>query len=305
MSDAAKTKPQRGLPKGQSLAGIAAAIAIGAGIAWAGSGASINAPGSTWPLFAVCGLVAYLVQWLAFVPSYIAQTEHYYDLTGSLTYITIVVTAFLLGSGDPRAMLLTGLIVFWAVRLGTFLFRRVKADGSDGRFDTIKPDFLQFLMAWSLQALWVFITASAALAAITSSQPVELGWVAALGFLMWVAGFAFEVIADYQKRVFRADPVNDGQFIESGLWSWSRHPNYFGEILLWAGIAVIALPALSGWQYVTLISPIFVYVLLTRISGIPMLERRARRRWGSDPAWQAYMSATSQLVPKPPANKQT
>ncbi len=301
MSETSPGKPPRGLPKGQSLAGIVAAIAIGAAIAWAGSGASIAAPGTTWPLFAVCGLVAYLVQWIVFVPSYLAQTEHYYDLTGSLTYITIVVTAYLLGSGDPRAMLLTGLIVFWAVRLGTFLFRRVKADGSDGRFDTIKPNFLQFLMAWSLQALWVFLTASAALAAITSSEPVPLGVVAAIGFLLWVAGFALEVIADYQKRVFRADLGNDGQFITSGLWSWSRHPNYFGEILLWVGIAVIALPALSGWQYVTLISPVFVFVLLTRISGIPMLERRARRRWGSDPEWQAYLDRTSKLIPRPPS----
>lgn len=301
MSEVAKGKPPRGLPKGQSLAGIVAAIVIGAAIAWAGSGGSITAPGTTWPLFAVCALVAYLVQWVVFVPSYLAQTEHYYDLTGSLTYITIVVTAFFLGSGDSRALLLTGLIVFWAVRLGTFLFRRVKADGSDGRFDTIKPDFLQFLMAWTLQALWVFLTASAALAAITSSHVVPLGWVAAVGFLLWVAGFAFEVVADYQKRAFRADPSNDGQFITRGLWSWSRHPNYFGEILLWVGIAVIALPALSGWQYVALISPVFVFVLLTRISGIPMLERRARRRWGSDPAWQAYVDRTPQLVPKPPA----
>jgi len=107
------------------------------------------------------------------------------------------------------------------------------------------------------------------------------------------------VIADGQKRAFRRDPKNEGAFIQSGLWALCRHPNYLGEILLWLGVAVVAVPVLSGWQQLTLLSPVFVYVLLTRISGIPLLASRGKRRWGNDPAYQAYLDRTPVLFPRP------
>jgi steroid 5-alpha reductase family enzyme len=115
---------------------------------------------------------------------------------------------------------------------------------------------------------------------------------------VWIVGFTVEVVSDRQKRRFRQDPANAGRFITTGLWAWSRHPNYFGEIVLWLGIALIALPALSGWQYVTLISPLFVYLLLSRVSGIPPLESRAEERWGNDPEFQAYKARTPVLFPR-------
>ena len=90
-------------------------------------------------------------------------------------------------------------------------------------------------------------------------------------------------------------------FITSGLWSWSRHPNYFGEIVLWSGVAVMAASALSGWQWVTLTSPVFVALLLTRVSGIPLLERRAEARWGHLTEYQRYTAMTPVLLPRPPA----
>lgn len=288
-----------------SWGGFVAAVAVGAFIAWAGSHASVAYAPLGWPLFAALGLLAYLIQWVVFVPSFIASTEHYYDLTGSLTYILLAICAWALGHGDERALLLMALILIWAIRLGSFLFIRVRADGRDARFDKIKRSFPAFLMAWSLQALWVFITAGAALAAMTSAHQAPMGWVAAIGFIVWVGGFAIEVIADKQKRTFRDDPANEGRYITNGLWAWSRHPNYFGEILLWLGIAIIALPVLSGWQLVTLISPVFVVILLTQISGIPMLERRARKRWGDEEAWQTYQRNTPALIPKPPRKSTT
>jgi len=193
------------------------------------------------------------------------------------------------------------LIAVWAVRLGSFLFIRVTADGSDGRFDTLKPDFPRFLMTWTLQGLWVLLTAACALAAICAADRVALGGWAIVGALIWLVGFAIEVVSDSQKRAFRRDPANRGRFITTGLWSWSRHPNYFGEIALWLGIALIAFPALQGWQHATLISPVFVYVLLTRISGVPLLESRGKRKWGEDPEYQAYKARTPVLVPRPPS----
>jgi steroid 5-alpha reductase family enzyme len=129
-----------------------------------------------------------------------------------------------------------------------------------------------------------------------------VGALAALGTAVWIAGFAIEAIADRQKGIFRADPANRDRFIATGLWAWSRHPNYCGEITLWIGVALIAVPALSGWQLVTLISPLFVYVLLTRISGIPLLESRSDEKWGDDSEYQAYKAHTPVLWLRPPSS---
>ena len=120
------------------------------------------------------------------------------------------------------------------------------------------------------------------------------------GIAIWSVGFVIEVVADRQKSNFKADPSNEGEFIDTGLWAWSRHPNYFGEITLWLGMAVLAVPVLSGWQWVTLVSPLFVTLLLTRVSGIPMLEKRADDRWGSDPDYRRYKEQTPVLIPRPP-----
>jgi steroid 5-alpha reductase family enzyme len=282
----------------QALVAIPVIVAIGAAIAWAGSQGSVQA--GPLPLFAWCALLAFVINWIVFVPSYLAQSERFFDLTGSLSYVSVVALAAAFAGGGPRAGLVAGLVTVWAVRLGSFLFSRIRREGGDGRFDELKPSLPRFAMTWTLQGLWVLLTLSCGLAAMTSSQPVPLDAFALVGAGVWAAGFAIEVAADRQKSRFRADPANRDRFIESGLWAWSRHPNYFGEILLWVGIALIALPVLSGWQYATLISPVFVYVLLTRISGIPMLESRAKKRWGDDPAYCAYKSRTPALLPRPP-----
>jgi steroid 5-alpha reductase family enzyme len=186
--------------------------------------------------------------------------------------------------------------------LGTFLFRRILAAGEDRRFREIKPSAARFLLTWTLQGLWVTFSLAAALAAITSEYRVDLGFFAVLGAVVWLFGFGIEVIADWQKSKFREDPQNAGKFIQSGLWAWSRHPNYFGEIVLWIGVAIVALPVLRGWQWVTMISPIFIVLLLTRISGVPMLETRADEKWGGQPDYEAYKANTPVLLPLPPKN---
>jgi len=141
---------------------------------------------------------------------------------------------------------------------------------------------------------------AAGLAALTSNTTVELGILGYVGIALWLFGFAVEVIADNQKTQFKKDPNNKDRFITSGLWSWSQHPNYFGEITLWLGLALFTYPVLSGWQLVTLISPIFVYLLLTRLSGIPTLDRLAKEKWGSDSDYAAYVRTTSKLILSPP-----
>jgi steroid 5-alpha reductase family enzyme len=245
--------------------------------------------------------VAFGIQWLAFIPAFLLQDEGFYDLTGSLTYISVTILAVALSPEvDGRSILLLVLVVIWAGRLGTYLFRRIRKAGKDERFDRIKPSFVRFLNAWTLQGLWVSLTLAAALAAITTTAREAIGVVTVVGALVWVAGFGIEATADRQKSRFRADPANKGRFISSGLWAWSRHPNYFGEIVLWVGVAVVAVPVLQGWQWVTLISPVFVTFLLTRVSGVPLLEKRADEKWGGQEDYEAYKARTPVLVLRPP-----
>jgi steroid 5-alpha reductase family enzyme len=284
---------------GAIVLSIVAILAVAALVAWAGSAGGLQVFGV--PVFALCGAVCFALNWLAFVPSLVARTERYYDLTGSLTYLLVVALALAFGNRAARSLLLGLLVAAWALRLGSFLFTRILREGADRRFDALKTDPARFLLAWTLQGLWVFLTASAALAAMTTASPAPLDAPAALGAAVWAAGFAIEVIADRQKAAFRADPANRDRFITSGLWAWSRHPNYFGEILLWTGVALAALPALSGWSLATLVSPPFVYVLLSRVSGIPLLEARSDAKWGPEPAYQAYKARTPVLWPRPPA----
>lgn len=280
----------------QSAIGTAVALLVAIFIGFAGSQGGLEFAG--YPLFALCAALAIAIQWIVFVPSLIARTEHYYDLTGSLTYISVILFAlFAAGSFDNRSLLIAGLCLIWAVRLGTFLFLRVKAAGFDRRFQRMLDIPMQFFMTWTLQGLWVTVTLAAGMAALTS-EPVPIGPMAMVGVAVWVIGFAIEVIADSQKSKFRAE--NKSGFITTGLWSWSRHPNYFGEIVLWIGIAIIAIPTLSGWQWATMISPIFVIVLLTQISGVRMLEVSGKKRWGDDEAYQEYVKNTSVLIPLPP-----
>ena len=272
-------------------------ILIGILVALAGSQGGASAFGV--PLFALSVGLAFLTQWLVFIPAYLMQTEKFFDLTGSITYISVITIAVIFSAkADARSILLAALVVIWAARLGSFLFGRIKKAGKDDRFDEIKPSFIRFLNVWTIQGLWVTFTMAAALVAITTNTRKELDGFAVVGFLVWVFGFVIEVLADSQKSRFSAKPENKGKFIQTGLWSRSRHPNYFGEIVLWVGVAIIALPVLQGWQWVAMISPVFVTFLLTRVSGVPLLEKKADKKWGGQEDYETYKKKTPVLIPK-------
>ena len=244
-------------------------------------------------------LIAVVLQVIFFIPSFLLKTEKYYDLVGSLTYITTISLAYF--SVENKTMIdsiIYFYVMVWALRLGIYLFRRVRNDGKDVRFEKAKRHFFWFLQYWMGQALWVSLTACAAIIAILSPEEDTLPVLAMVGMALWLSGFAIESISDYQKRVFRKENNPSEAFIHTGLWSRSRHPNYFGEITLWTGIAVIALNTLTGIEYITLISPVFVYILLTRMSGVNLLERIADERYGHLEEYQRYKSNTPVLVPK-------
>lgn len=276
-------------------------VIIAIGFAWAGGQNTQQfelLTGFELPLFLIATFFVFFIQWCAFIPAYLNKTEHFYDLIGGMTYLGLAGGMLILnGAYDVRSILLAVLVGVWAFRLSLFLFRRIGQDGSDSRFDSIKLDLMRFLLAWTIQGLWVVVTAGCAVAAISSIHKVPMSLLDSFAIAVWLIGFSIEVIADKQKRLFRRQKNKTSPFIRDGLWRYSRHPNYLGEILLWLGITLLAFPVLTGWQYVTLLSPIFVVFLLTKVSGVPILEAKADERWLGFKEYQHYKQTTPVLIP--------
>jgi steroid 5-alpha reductase family enzyme len=247
-------------------------------------------------------IMIFIIQWLAYIPAFLFKTEKFYDLTGSLTYIAAILFALYSTNNseslDPRSLIIGAAIIIWAIRLGSFLFMRVRKDKKDGRFDSIKTSFSQFFMTWTLQGMWVFVCSSAALVAIANPTAVPIDIVFVIGLALFILGFVVEIIADNQKSAFRSIPENKDVFINEGLWARSRHPNYFGEITLWTGITVMGISTFEGMNYLALFSPIFSYLLLNYVSGVRMLEYRGQKKWGHLDAYKAYKKTTPKLIPK-------
>lgn len=249
-------------------------------------------------------LLALCVQWLFFVPAARFENEKFYDLIGALTYILVVLSgayiALSRGGLSTRQVVVTAMVCIWAVRLGAYLAHRVYQVGKDGRFDHIKTDPYNFFMAWTLQGLWVVLTTLPVVIILTTQKPQnQLTVWDYIGWSLWLFGFVIEVLADGQKSKFRQQAKHPGKWIDTGLWSWSQHPNYFGEIMLWLGLFVSGFSLYEGIQWIGVISPIFVFVLLTRMSGIPMLQERGDAKWGALPAYRDYRTQTSLLIPWP------
>ena len=254
------------------------------------------------PAVVWCAIIAIAVQWLAWIPASTSQTERFYDLTGGLTYLAVVAFSLWAGSQseDPstREWLISALVAIWAIRLSSFLFLRIHEAGKDGRFDQLKTSPVRFLVPWTLQALWVFLTLNVVVVINSQSVPAPpLGIWDGIGLMVWIMGFGIEVVADSQKTAFNANPENEGKWIGEGLWSRSRHPNYLGEIMLWTGIAIFGVACLDGLEMVAWISPVFVYLLLTKVSGIPLLDRRSLAKWGDNPEYRNYREKTPALFP--------
>jgi len=245
------------------------------------------------------------VQWVAFVPAAIFQTEKFFDAVGSLTYITVTIaTVALLKAHDEepsqRQLALSGCVLLWAMRLGSFLLARVHKAGKDGRFDEIKVNPWRWFSVWNIQGIWTFLTAMPVFVLNSTADPAPFGGRDYVGFAVWAIGMLFEITADRQKSAFNADPADKGKWIDVGLWRNSRHPNYFGEVTLWTGAFVVASSAFTTrGQWVCLVSPFFVLFLLMKVSGVPLLEKRADEKFGTHAEYQLYKAQTSILVPLP------
>ena len=244
-------------------------------------------------------LLAFLIHWLFFIPAYLLKTEKFFDLTGSLTYISIMVYVVYTKNNLQEqlgSIILASLVILWAIRLGSFLFLRIKKAGEDKRFREIKTSFARFFLLWTISGMWVSFCSMCALTAIASNDGVVVNNIFYIGLVTFIIGLSIEIIADSQKTKFRKDPKNKDKFINEGLWAKSRHPNYVGEITLWAGVAIMSFSSLEGWQYISLISPIFTYLLLVYVSGVPQLTASGQKKWGHLESYQEYIKNTPTLI---------
>tara|TARA_Y100001936_G_C15904779_1_gene575228 strand:- start:23 stop:865 length:843 start_codon:yes stop_codon:yes gene_type:complete len=243
-------------------------------------------------------LLAFIIQWVLFIPAYLLQTEKFFDISGSITYISVVIYCFL-NNYDPLFVnigniILSIIVIIWALRLGSFLFIRIKKAGEDIRFREIKKSPSRFFMTWTLQGMWVSLCSACALAGIAKGIIINNYFYC--GLAIFLIGFIIEIVADTQKTKFRSNPKNKDKFINSGLWKFSRHPNYMGEILLWLGISIISLSSLEGLELATLISPFFTYLLLVYVSGIRILEYSGDKKWGHLESYKIYKKNTPRLI---------
>jgi len=250
-----------------------------------------------------CAVICIGMQWVAWIPASMAKTERFYDITGGLTFLAVVGFSLWAGAQSEatslRELIVSLLVVIWSLRLSSFLYFRIHRTGKDGRFDRLKTSPIRFLVPWTIQGLWVFLTMIVVIVINSQADSAPaLGIWDALGLSIWLLGFSIEVIADNQKTAFNSEPNNQGKWIESGLWAYSRHPNYLGEILLWTGIACFGIPCFTGLERFAWISPVFIYLLLTKLSGIPILDKRALEKWSDDIEYQKYRENTPALFPQ-------
>jgi len=250
----------------------------------------------------LCAKAAYVIQWAAFIPSALGKTERFFDLTRSLTFLAMLgigfTAAFWNGHIALRQFLVDGAVAIWTLRLGAYLFIRMQYAGKDNRFDAVRDRPFKFIKAWTLQGLVAFVMALPALIVLTTKdkQP-SLGLTDFLGLGLWAVGLTIEAIADQQKFAYRTK--NADHWVDVGLWRTARHPNYFGEIVLWFGILLMASKAIHGAQWLAVLSPLSVILMVTKLTGAQPLEEMAGEKWGGNPAFQKYMQNTNLLMPTP------
>lgn len=249
--------------------------------------------GLVWLAFAF----AVLFNILMFIPAFIYKTDKLTDLSYSLTFIALAFFGYIKSSAEPVHTLLFFMVVLWAIRLGTFLFIRIRKQDRDRRFDGMREDFIKFLRFWLLQGVSVAVILLSVLLNFANSQPVYKS-LSLLGVLCFGFGLTLESVADLQKYRFSQRSENRNKWIDQGVWRASRHPNYLGEMLVWLGVYAVAYPSLSIPQrFVAFLSPLYIILLLMFVSGVPLLEKSADERWGNLKGYQDYKKSVPVLIP--------
>ena len=246
-------------------------------------------------------LISFLIQIIFFTFAAINKTDKVTDLSYGLTFVILAFYIFLTRSGQfSYQLLLLLMITAWGVRLAGYLFIRILKTKKDKRFDGIRENFLKFAQFWFLQAVSVWVIMLPSTYVLSRAVNINISATMILGFLIWLVGLIIETVADWQKFQFKNDPKNKDKWIQNGIWKYSRHPNYFGEMLCWWGIFVYSLPLQTLASSPTIIGPLFITFLLLFVSGIPTLEKKYDERYKDNREYQKYKKSTSLLIPLPP-----
>lgn len=226
------------------------------------------------------------------------RTDQLTDLSYSLSFLLVSLgLAWLWGTADPVRLLAVLLVALWAIRLGTYLFLRILRLGRDARFDGIRERPAAFAQFWLLQALAVPVILLPVLQVLAAPAPRPSLW-HGLGLGLWALGFLLETVADAQKDAWKR---RGGEgFLDQGLYAWCRYPNYLGEMLVWWGLGLYALPSLAGWGWLAPLGPLAITLVLGFGTGIPPLEKLREARYGHLSAYRAYRDRTPALLPRPP-----
>ena len=279
-------------------------------------------PHTTGYLLLLSAAVTLGMQMSFFCIAYLCQFDKVTDFAGASNFLLLAWLTYAIGTEDSdfntRKFVITICITLWSVRLGSYLLYRVLQRGSDQRFDDLRGKFFSFLGFWILQFVWVFVVSLPVITVNGSTENVDLGARDYIGWALFVIGFIIESWADNSKSIFVANREKKGenQGIKQGLnaqdeikiitygpWSISRHPNYFGEIIIWLGIFLSSCSVYEAnhmlWAYVSVISPVITFVLLIFVSGIPGAEERYNKKYGKNQWYLDYRNRTSPLIPLP------
>lgn len=242
-------------------------------------------------------MVALVINMALFLVAYVRQSDKLTDFAYSISFISVCAAALVFGDyQSPLLFVMTLLVVIWALRLGIFLVLRIRKAGKDSRFDDIRENFWKFLQFWLAQGFVAWLLLMPLL--FTAGRDAALSVLSFVGIGIWAVALTIEAVADAQKYKFKQNTVNKNRWIQTGLWRYSRHPNYFGEICVWIGMYIIAFPVLeSGEKIIALISPLAIYITLRFVSGIPLLEKSADKKWGNNDDYRKYKHRTSLLIP--------
>lgn len=244
-------------------------------------------------------LIAIGIQILFFIPAFLFKTDKLTDFSYGITFIVLSFTSFFMGEQKQGQLILLLFILIWAIRLVSYLFIRIRKIKKDQRFDQIRGNFLKFLKFWIGQGftVWVILIPSLFYFNLFDAKQ-NIWWL--IGGIIFISGFLIESIADYQKYKFINNPKNKDKWISSGLWYYSRHPNYFGEILIWTGIYIFTLGSLSLIKsLIGLISPLFITIILLFVTGVPILEKKSDQKWGDNKDYLNYKKRTNKIIINP------
>lgn len=230
----------------------------------------------------------------AYIWAYKRQSDVLTDISYSLSFIAVAMYGlYFWGPLTYPRVVLAGMVLIWALRLGGFLFYRIHKMGRDTRFDDFRESKIGFLKFWILQSISIWIIALPFMVGLYSNNENFNTW----GIVIFLLGWIIEAVADYQKFSFRNNKKNEGKFIQTGLYTWLRHPNYLGEILCWLGIFLFVSPMLIGTSWLVIISPIWVIILLLFISGIPLIKVSNLKKYNHLPEYHNYLKKTWHIFP--------